>query len=65
MKLQIGGLCPRGEGHVWTYKDDDVSCGSKSWELFIEIEPEDVPYLPKWVRELVEFVPKARKDGAQ
>ena len=50
-RIQLGGFCPRGtRGHVWIYTDDDAgACGSKSWDLFIEVEDEDLYLLPEWV----------------
>jgi hypothetical protein len=45
-RFRVGGLCPRGGSHVWLITDEDAgACGSKSWDLFIEVEDEDVPYL--------------------
>lgn len=55
-RILVGGICPRGgrDGHAWTYDDDeeDGACGSKSWPLYVEYDPEDWHRLPEWVKAL-------------
>ena len=50
MKIQIGGLCTHE--HLWFYEDDDTSCASKSFPVFVELEDADYPLLPAWVQRL-------------
>lgn len=45
----LGWWCPRGGGHAAFLDDADAgSCGSKGWDLIIDVDPEDVDLLPEW-----------------
>jgi hypothetical protein len=56
-RLHVGGICPRGGGHVWTYDpggdlEAAMTCGGKSWPMTIEVEDaEELSELPDWVKE--------------
>lgn len=50
VRVQIGGFCIKGEGHIWTY--DEGSDGCSGWEMYIDIAPEDIHLFPEWVRRL-------------
>ena len=48
-RVQIGGYCIKGGGHLWTL--DEGSDGCSGWEVFIEIDPEDLHLFPDWIKE--------------
>lgn len=50
MRLQIGGFCIKGGGHIWTYEEGADGCSG--WDLFIEVEPDDVHLFPTWIQDL-------------
>lgn len=54
----IGGLCSRGNGHIWFFDDEESasSCGGKSWPVYIQVMSDEWDDLPTWVRERADGV---------
>jgi hypothetical protein len=48
VRVQIGGYCIKGGGHIWTYEEGPDGCSG--WPLFIVVDPEDVHLFPAWVQ---------------
>ena len=49
VRVQIGGFCIKGGGHLWTYEEGADGCSG--WDVFVEIDPEDLHLFPEWIQE--------------
>lgn len=45
IRVQIGQFCTKAGGHFVQLGDDDWgACGSHSWDTFVEVDAEDLPF---------------------